>query len=514
MVHADARFPGHPLFVRLAGEAVVVVGGGAVAERKVAPLVEGGARVTVISPAVTPAIREWAARGLVRIVKRPYAPGDLRGVRLAYAATDDEQVNRAVRDEADTEKIWLNVADRPELCDFFVPAVVRQGDLSVAVSTGGASPALARRIREVLAERFGPEYAAALEQLRAIRDRCREEGRDLASERERIEAIVEALLPRRQPFGAREPQCGDSPDSMPMAEAFSARGEPAEPQTGRPGVGRVFLVGAGPGDPGLMTVKGQRALALADVVFYDALVDTSLLEHCRRGTRCVFVGKRQGCHTLPQDDISRALVDEARAGHVVVRLKGGDPFIFGRGGEEAQALAEAAVPYEVVPGVSAGIGAPAYAGIPLTHRAFTSELVFLTGHECTGDTGVVVDWARYAPGPATLVIFMGRDRLDEIARLLLDHGRDPECPAAVIFAGTTSRQRTLVAPLKDIAARAAAEASEDTALVVVGEVIRMREALRWFAEQESPQSSADEAAAGQPRGAATPGSKIRARNVQ
>jgi uroporphyrinogen III methyltransferase/synthase len=247
--------------------------------------------------------------------------------------------------------------------------------------------------------------------------------------------------------------------------------------------GRVYLVGAGPGDPGLITLKGQRALTQADVVFYDALVDRRLLDHCRAGARRVYVGRREGSHGFPRERISRLLVGEARAGRVVVRLKGGDPLIFGRGGEEAEALAEAGVTYEIVPGVSAGVGAPAYAGIPLTHRAFTSELVFLTGHECAAGTAVPVDWARHAPGASTLVIFMGRERLAELARLLLDHGRDPGCPVAAIFAGTTDRQRTIVAPLRNIAEQVAADGPDETALIVVGQVVRLRDSIRWFKER-------------------------------
>jgi uroporphyrinogen III methyltransferase/synthase len=245
----------------------------------------------------------------------------------------------------------------------------------------------------------------------------------------------------------------------------------------------VYLVGAGPGDPGLITVAGQRALAQADVVIYDALVDRRLLACCRAGARRVYIGKREGSHRFPQETINRRLVREARAGRTVVRLKGGDPLIFGRGGEEAQALARAGVPFGIVPGVSAGIGAPAYAGIPLTHRAFTSELVFLTGHECAAGTSAPVDWARHAPGASTLVIFMGRERLADLARRLLDHGRDPGCPVAVIFAGTTERQRTIVAPLRDIAERVAAQGCDDAALIVVGEVVRLRDAIRWFKER-------------------------------
>ncbi len=244
----------------------------------------------------------------------------------------------------------------------------------------------------------------------------------------------------------------------------------------------MLLVGAGPGDPGLLTLKGRRALARADVIYYDALVDQRLLDFCRRGARRVFVGKRVDACSFPQAEVNRLLVDEAKAGRTVVRLKGGDPFIFGRGGEEAQALVAAGIPFEVVPGVSAGVAVPAYAGIPLTHRAFTSELVFLTAHECAAGTSVPVDWARHAPGASTLVIFMGRERLPAVAGRLLDHGRDPACPVAVIFAGTTGRQRTIVAPLREIADRVASEGPDETALIVVGEVVRLRDALQWFKE--------------------------------
>jgi uroporphyrinogen III methyltransferase/synthase len=248
-------------------------------------------------------------------------------------------------------------------------------------------------------------------------------------------------------------------------------------------LGRVLIVGAGPGDPGLITLNGRRALARADVVYHDALVDQRLLDYCRRGARRVFVGRREGTRTFPQAELNRRLVEEASAGRTVVRLKGGDPFIFGRGGEEAQALVAAGVPFEVVPGVSAGTAVPAYAGIPLTHRAFTSELVFLTAHECAAGTSVPVDWARHAPGASTLVIFMGRERLASVTARLLDHGRDPECPVAVVFAGTTGRQRTIVAPLREIADRIASEGPDETALIVVGEVVRLREVLHWFEER-------------------------------
>jgi len=246
-----------------------------------------------------------------------------------------------------------------------------------------------------------------------------------------------------------------------------------------PPAGIVYLVGAGPGDPDLLTVKGRRLLACADTVVYDALVDPRLLDVCRPSSTRVYVGKRAGCHARSQDAINAILVDEARAGRIVVRLKGGDPFVFGRGGEEAEALVGAGLRFEVVPGVSAGVAVPAYAGIPLTHRALAGEVVFVTGHD-SAESAARVDWARYAASNATLVVFMGLEHLGEIAARLLEHGRSADCPVAVIASGTTAEQRTVVAPLSTIAAATAAAGLTAPALIVVGEVVALRERLQWF----------------------------------
>ena len=441
----------HPIVVSLDGEPVVVVGGGPVAERKVAGLLEAGARVTVVSPEVTAAIDAWHGEGRIALELRPYRAGDLEGARLAYAATDDDSVSRAVRAEADQRRVWLNVADVPDLCDFYVPAVVRRGDLTVAVTTGGGSPGLARRIREWLDGQLGPELTSLTERLSALRERWRpRRGSEADAEAARMEA--ERLLEQVSlPAGNRAPG------------------------------GFVFLVGAGPGDPGLLTVKGRACIEAADVVIFDALVEEATLDACGPAARRVFVGKRDGHHTIPQAEINALIVAEASRGQVVVRLKGGDPFIFGRGGEEAEALVDARIPFEVVPGVSAGSGVPACAGIPLTHRAITSELVFLTGHHAGAGGGI--DWSRYASGKATLVIFMGWTALPAIADLLLQNGRDPSCPTAVIFAGSTPRQRTIVAPLARIVEAAGARQGSDTALIVVGDVVGLHEKLAWFEER-------------------------------
>jgi uroporphyrin-III C-methyltransferase/precorrin-2 dehydrogenase/sirohydrochlorin ferrochelatase len=419
----------HPIFVDLDGQPVVVIGGGNVAERKIETLLEAGARVTVVSPEVTDLVARRAEEGCLTLRPRPYRTGDLQGARLAYAATSDAEVNQAVRQEALDSRIWLNAIDQPDLCDFITPAIVRQGDLTIAVSTNGRCPALARQIREDLERQFGPEYAEEVERRGRLRDREK------------------------------------------------AETGPSAPTHGQE-AGTVYLVGAGPGDPELLTIKGSRLLARADTVVYDALVDPRLLDVCRSSAARVYVGKRSGRHSRSQDEINALLIGEARAGHVVVRLKGGDPFMFGRGGEEAEALVDAGIRFEVVPGVSAGMAVPACAGIPLTHRGVAAEVVFLTGHDSPTSPSPV-EWARYGDSPATLVVFMGLDNLAAIARQLLEHGRDARCPVAVITHGTTSAQRVVVAPLSEIAEKAAAEGIEAPALIVVGEVVRLRDKLKW-----------------------------------
>jgi uroporphyrin-III C-methyltransferase/precorrin-2 dehydrogenase/sirohydrochlorin ferrochelatase len=420
----------HPIFLDLSGQPVVVVGGGAVAERKIEALIPTGARITVVSPEVTGLIATRAGEGGIALHQRAYRRGDLAGSRLAYAATSDPDVNQAVRDEAQAEGVWLNAVDQPALCDFITPATVRRGHLMLAVSTNGRCPGLAKQIREDLEHAYGPEYAGIVEQMGEARTH------------ERV-AVDPAM------------------------------------QASRPGTGTVYLVGAGPGDPELLTIKGRRLLERADTVVYDALVDARLLDVCRPSAERIFVGKRKGCHVRPQGEINALLIAEARAGRAVVRLKGGDPFIFGRGGEEAAALAEAGIRFEVVPGVSAGTAVPAYAGIPLTHRDVTGEVVFLTGHDCaTGPSPV--DWARYAASRATLVVFMGLHRLAAITGLLLEHGRDAGCPVAVIAHGTSRTQQTVVAPLADIVQKAAEAGIQAPALVVVGDVVALRDRLQWF----------------------------------
>ena len=241
--------------------------------------------------------------------------------------------------------------------------------------------------------------------------------------------------------------------------------------------GRVYLVGAGPGDPGLMTVRGLQLLRGADVVVYDQLINSVLLDEAPAGVRRIFVGKQAGRHSIAQSDINEVLINYALQGHRVVRLKGGDPFVFGRGGEEAEALADAGIPFEIVPGVSSAVAVPAYAGIPLSHRNYASSFAVVTGHEAVKSKSSV-DWAKLATAVDTLVILMGLHNLPAIVAKLIAHGRAPETPAAVIQQGTTEQQKTVVGTLADIVEKSAAMTAP--ALIVVGEVVRLQEKLNWF----------------------------------
>jgi uroporphyrinogen III methyltransferase/synthase len=244
--------------------------------------------------------------------------------------------------------------------------------------------------------------------------------------------------------------------------------------------GRVYLVGAGPGDPGLITVRGLEVIRRAEVLVHDRLVHPALIDEAPASARRIYAGKQAGAHCLPQKRINALLVEHARRGRVVVRLKGGDPFVFGRGGEEALALAAAGIPFEIVPGVSAAVAVPAYAGIPVTHRGIGSSIAVVTGHEDPDKGAAAVDWSRLATAVDTLVVLMGGRGLPRIVAALLAHGRAPATPAALVRWGTTAAQQTVVGTLADIVERATAARLEPPVLIVIGEVVRLREHLAWF----------------------------------
>src|ERR1039457_4170333 len=431
-----------PVFFDLNGQNVLVVGGGEVALRKVSLLQRAGAVITLVAPNIVPELMARGTRGQLKLLAREFLPSDLDGARLVIVAPSRRAVNLWIAKLGDARAIPVNVVDDREASRFIVPAIVDRDPVLVAISTGGTSPVLARRFRESpeagIPTGFG-ELAAWLRDLRAA-SRRRLRGTD---ERRRFfEAVIDGDAARR--FIA-----GDRRGAQRIAQQLLASASGAARAAGE-----VTLVGAGPGDPDLLTLKALRALQDADVILYDRLVSAEVLDFARRDATRVCVGKSSGGATTDQSAINDLLIEHARHGRRVVRLKGGDPFVFGRGGEELEALARAGINFSVVPGITAATGCAAYAGIPLTHREYAHGVSFVTGH--AGDGDVEPDWRALAMAGTTAVFYMGVARLDRIVTRLLEHGAAASRPAAIIAQGTTANQRVLTATLAAIRAHASA----------------------------------------------------------
>ena len=466
----------YPVFLDLRGRRAVVIGGGAVAEQKVRGLVAAGAHVTVVSPDVTPALGALVRRNAIEHKRRPYRRGDLKGAWLAIAATDDRGTNGAVWAEAEQLGVPLNAVDDLEHCSFIAPAVHREGDITVAVSTAGKSPALAVRLRQRIARLVGRAEARLCELLGELRPGLAERVPDTPARTALWYRIVDSdvidFVRRGDVEGARRridelvsrlgpvPRLKPGPDtSLPLrAVPHRAHSSEWEHQTGV-----VYLVGAGPGDPGLITAKGLELLRSADVVVYDRLVSPALLAQAPAEAERILRG-------TDQQDVNALLIDRAREGLNVVRLKGGDPFVFGRGAEECEALAAAGVSYEVIPGVTSAIAVPAAAGIPVTHRRVASGFAVVAGHECDGRSDL--DWEALSRMP-TLVVLMGLAALPDVVARLRAQGAPADAPVAVIASGTLPEQRRVVGTLDDIAQLVAAAGLEPPATIVIGEVVRV-----------------------------------------
>ena len=451
----------YPVFLDLRGRRAVVIGGGAVAEQKVHGLIAAGAHVTLVSPETTPPLADLARRGAIEIRRRPYRPGDLAGAWLALAASDDRAVNEAAWAEAERVGVPLNAVDDLEHCSFIAPAIHREGDITVAVSTGGKSPALAVRLRQRIARLVGRAEArlcALLGELRPeLAGRVPDARARTALWYEIVDSDVIEFVRRGDIEGARG-RIEELLGPHPLSPSPFGRG------------GTVYLVGAGPGDPGLITAQGLELLRSAEVVVYDRLVSPALVAAAPASAERVFVGKHPHETGTRQQDINALLVDRARRGRTVIRLKGGDPFVFGRGAEECEALRAAGVPVQVIPGVTSATAVPAAAGIPVTHRRVASAFAVVAGHECDGRSDL--DWEALARLP-TLVVLMGLSALPDIVARLRAQGMAPDTPAAVIASGTLPEQRSVVGTLDDIADLVARAGLEPPATVVIGEVVRV-----------------------------------------
>ncbi|MCA1845968.1 MAG: siroheme synthase CysG [Actinobacteria bacterium] len=460
-----------PLALEVTGRRCVVIGGGPVAETKVGALLEAGAAVVVIAARAAAGLVELARRGEIELIEREYRGGDLSGALLVFV-TGDRSQNSAVFAEAEAEGVLCNAHQDTAHCHFASPTVTRRGDLVVAVSTGGRAPTLASHVRDALAAGLPDELGALIDMVAEIR------AEDIApadtAERGRLwrtalDCDVLGLLGAGQWEAARRLLRGVLAGTIQAGPVSPHAPEPARPTSG----GWVSIVGAGPGDPDLITVRGRAALDAADVVVHDRLVHSDLFA----GQVAIDVGKEPGRHPVPQEGINALLVSLARQGKRVVRLKGGDPFLFGRGSEEAEALTAAGVGFEVVPAPTSALAALAYAGIPATDRRCASSIAVVTGQAAAGQS---VDWERVATATDTLVVLMGLARLGEIVARLVAAGRHPQTPAAVVSRGTLPDQRVVGAALAAIPAAAEAAALAGPALLVVGDVVRLSERIAWF----------------------------------
>jgi uroporphyrin-III C-methyltransferase / precorrin-2 dehydrogenase / sirohydrochlorin ferrochelatase len=455
-----------PLFADLHGRRVLVVGGGEVAEHKARLLLEAGARIDLVAPELTPWLAERAAEsgGAISHRAADFDPAQLDAVVLAVAATSDRAVNACVCAAAADRNVLANVVDDAELSSFIVPAIVDRSPVVIAVSTGGAAPVLARLLRERLESVIDESFGRLAALLARWRGRIRAALPDLAARRG---LYAEAI---RGPVAARL-RAGRTAEAERELQRLIDRGAGV-------GTGSVALVGAGPGDPGLLTLNALRALQDADVILHDRLVSDEVLALARRDAVRIAVGKAAGAHSVAQSRIHELMIEHARAGRRVVRLKGGDPFIFGRGGEELEALHAEGIPYEVLPGITAALACAAYSGIPLTHREHAQSLRLVTAH--CGDSADTIDWASLARDRQTLAFYMAVSRLATIRDRLIEHGRGPGTPVAIVENGSRPEQRVTLATLEQLAEIAARGKIRSPALLIVGEVAALAGELHWF----------------------------------
>ncbi|MFM9912481.1 MAG: siroheme synthase CysG [Methylophilaceae bacterium] len=449
-----------PIFINLRGQPCIVIGGGEVAARKVSLLLKAQAAVTVVAPTLCNALQQAD----IQHIAAEFDAVQLDGARLAIAATDDNPVNMAVHAAATARNILVNVVDTPHLCTFIMPSIIDRSPIVVAISSGGAAPVLARMLRARLETLIPAGYGRLAGLAAKFRGQVKQKFGEGLPRRAFWENVFEGAIGEDMLAGREE-----------LAQHRLQQAiDTAEPTTN----GEVYLVGAGPGDPDLLTFRALRLMQKADVVLYDNLVSEGVMELVRRDAERIYVGKKRAYHTMPQEGINDLLVRLAQEGKRVLRLKGGDPFIFGRGGEEIETLAEHGIPFQVVPGISAANGVASYAGIPLTHRDYAQSVVFTTGH--LRDDTLDLDWMALTRPQQTVVIYMGLTGLAEICQQLIKHGLPATHPAAVVQQGTTHQQRVMVATLEDLAEKVEAAGFKAPTLTIVGEVVKLREKLAWF----------------------------------
>lgn len=459
-----------PLFFKLKSQPCLVVGGGDIALRKIQTLLKAGANVTIVALKVSPSLRSVIEEHQLQVSLKSFEPNDLVDKSLVIAATNDRKLNELVSVSAGKLRVLVNVVDNPHLSSVIFPSIIDRDPLIIAVSTAGNAPVLARLVRSKIEAMIPSRYG----ELAALVGRSREKVKHLIPDIAQRKAFWEKVLsgPVSEFLMLGKVEEAEQRLDLLMNDVESKGGERQIYD------GEVYLVGAGPGDPDLLTFKALRLLQKADVILYDRLVAPEIVDLSRKDSEKIYVGKRMADHAVSQPDINEMLVKFAKAGKRVCRLKGGDPFIFGRGGEEIEKLVEHNISFQVVPGITAASGCASYAGIPLTHRDCAQSVQFVTGHQ--QENGVDLDWAGLASGQQTLVFYMGLSNLSQICDELINHGMDKNQPAALIQQGTTKNQKVIEGSIKSLPDLLSKEKVKAPTLIIIGQVVSLRRKLSWF----------------------------------
>jgi len=454
-----------PIFLDIKQQSCLVVGGGGVALRRASLLQRAGATLRVVAPEINTELQALVQTSGGTCHERVFEPEDVAGASVVIAATDQREVNRQVSEVARQSGIPINVVDDPALCSFIMPALVDRSPILVAITSGAQSPVLTRFLRTHIESLLPASYGQLATLVGKFRGQVKQAFQSINQRRRFWESVLQGPIAEMVFSGKQETAEQLLQERLTEADKDAPAGE-------------VYLVGGGPGDPDLLTFRALRLMQQADVVFYDRLVSPQVLDLVRRDAEKIYVGKARSDHAVPQEGINRLLVKYAHKGHRVLRLKGGDPFIFGRGGEEIEELAQEQIPFQVVPGITAASGCSSYAGIPLTHRDHAQSVRFVTGHLKEGSPDL--NWAELVDSRQTLVFYMGLVGLPLICERLMAHGRGPDTPIALVQQGTTPQQKVFVGTLATMAATVAAESIKPPTLIIVGEVVQLHEKLAWF----------------------------------
>nr|A5WEG6.1 RecName: Full=Siroheme synthase; Includes: RecName: Full=Uroporphyrinogen-III C-methyltransferase; Short=Urogen III methylase; AltName: Full=SUMT; AltName: Full=Uroporphyrinogen III methylase; Short=UROM; Includes: RecName: Full=Precorrin-2 dehydrogenase; Includes: RecName: Full=Sirohydrochlorin ferrochelatase [Psychrobacter sp. PRwf-1] len=468
-----------PLFFKLTNQPVLIVGGGEVAQRKADLLSRAGACITILAPQISQEIHQLLSDERHTLITAHYDKKYIDGKRIVIAGTDDEALNHQVHADCKALNIPVNVVDTPPLCDFIFPAIVDRNPIVIGISSNGKAPVLARLTRARLETLIPQGYGKLAKLAGDMRDEVKSKIPTLTGRRQFWEKAFEGKVSELM-FAGRsveaEQALKQQLEQTHQQLSSNSDVKQADPKS----VGEVYIVGAGPGDPELLTFKALRLMQQADIVYYDALVSREVLDLCRRDADKVFVGKKRSNHAVAQQGINQLMIDAASSGKRVVRLKGGDPFVFGRGGEEIQALRAAGIAYQVVPGITAAGAASCYTGIPLTHRDYAQSVRFVTGFLKSGEPNT--GFAALTNPNETVIFYMGLHSLERLTKGLMDAGRSPQTPIAIISQASMPTQQVMTGTLADIVAKHEANPLPTPALLIVGEVAKLHDELAWYGE--------------------------------